>query len=270
MPTKEELIRQIRALDEEQPWNHNIRMTPDVQTRPGSWKSYGKNERKWERIEPLIRQFRVAGKSVLDVGCNEGFFCLKLAEQGAETLGIDVDELRIRKAEFVKSTLGSRNVNYRALDIYSAEFDALPMFDLCLCLGFLHRVPDPFTVVARLASRANIIIFEWKALKHGPYWDSIARFTPGAYRQDDYYGTQFWLLSFQCLEEMLRRVGYSYFRRIDDPAQTRAIMVAGKIQNAVLDEGDQIAQRGRTRVFLRHTKAYLSALGKIFSGEANA
>jgi len=195
---------------------------------------------------------------------------VKLAEHCTEVVGVDIDKLRIEKAQCVKECLNVSNVEYRTFDLFSDEFERLQPFDLCLCLGFLHRIPDPYTALARLGQLSAILIIEWKVLKHGPHWRSFAKFTPGEYREDDYYGTQFWLLSFQCLEEILRRLGFRYFHRIDDPSQTRAIMIAGKIPNDVFDQPDEIGHRGRIRTFLSHTKAYLKSVSKIMSGEINS
>ena len=63
------------------------------------------------------------------------------------------------------------------------------VFDICLCLGFIHRVPDPFSAVEAISSKANIIIFEWKALKFGSHDESFAYFSDKNIDEDDYYGT---------------------------------------------------------------------------------
>ena len=39
------------------------------------------------------------------MGCNEGFFSMEMASLGADVNGIDIDEKRILKANFIKKVL---------------------------------------------------------------------------------------------------------------------------------------------------------------------
>lgn len=268
---KAEIETQVRVLGDRQPWNHNYTLPHGVETRPGVQVSYGKNLVKLARLRPLFEGFGLAGKKVLDVGCNEGFFSMHMAEQGADVLGIDIDEQRITKARFVKQAFGAGDaVRFELMDIYSDQFRALPRFDLCLCLGFIHRVPDPFSAVAALADRADMIIFEWKALKFGPHDDAFAYFSPKGVDEADYYGTEYWLLSFAALERIMRRVGFSYFHRIDDPRQNRAILVAGRHDHALFRRPDQVGHRGRVRALLSHGKRFARTAAGVLTGRVNA
>ena len=97
-------------------------------------------------------------------------------------------------------------------------------------LGFIHRVPDPFRALSSLADRSEMIIFEWKALKHGPHDDAYAYLSPKEINREDFYGTEYWLLSFSAVERILIRQGFKYFHRIDDPRQRRAIPSCRKMQ----------------------------------------
>lgn len=266
-----EITRQVADLAAVQPWNHNFRLPGNVETKPGAQHSHGKNLVKLERLAPLFDAFGVQGKKVLDVGCNEGFFSMHLAGQGAQVLGIDIDAHRISKARFVQGLLGEgKDLRFELLDIYSSEFRALPRFDLCLCLGFIHRVPDPFSAVAAIAERVDTIIFEWKALKFGPHDDAFAYFSPKGVDQADYYGTEYWLLSYAALERILRRLGFSHFHRIDDPRQRRAIMVAGRAPHALFERPDVVAHAGRLAALLSHGKRFVRTLSGIASGRINA
>lgn len=266
----EEIIREkVAQLGARQPWNHNIALPYGIETKPGEQVSAGKNLIKWQRIEPLLETIGVAGKRVLDVGCNEGFFSLRLAEMDATVGGIDIDESRIEKAEFVRQVLRADNVSFAVLDIYSQVFADTPRYDLCVCLGFLHRVPEPFTVLSRLSDRSDLILLEWKPLKHGPHDEPFAYYTPGGYAKDDPYGTQFWLLSFASVEAMLGRLGFDRFHRVDDPRSRRGILVAGRVANPIFDLPDVVRHRGRLPTLLSHTKRYIKTVGKIMSGRIN-
>lgn len=271
MIDKYEIQEQVDALGRRQAWNHNFTLPYGVQTRPGAQSSHGKNLVKLERLKPLFGFIGLAGKSVLDIGCNEGFFSLHMAGEGAHVLGLDVDEYRIEKARYMQTLLGAgREVRFENLDIYSPAFRALPRFDLCLCLGFIHRIPDPYTAIAVLGDRSDMILFEWKALKFGPHDEAFAYFSPKPIDTVDYYGTEYWLLSYATVERILQRVGFTYFHRIDDPRQRRAILVAGRHPHPLFDQPDQIGHRGRILSLLAHGKRCLRTLFGVVTGRLNA
>jgi SAM-dependent methyltransferase len=268
---KEDIQKQVAVLDAIQNWNHNFTLPGGIETKPGTQNSHGKNLVKLERLRALFDLIDLAGKEVLDVGCNEGFFSMHMAAAGARVLGLDIDTLRIQKARYVKSILAEESdVRFENIDIYSPDFKALPRFDLCLCLGFIHRIPDPFSAIAALGERSDMIIFEWKALKFGPHHEAFAYFSPKPVDDADYYGTEYWLLSYAALERILWRGGFRYFHRIDDPTQRRAILVAGKYPHAIFNRPDLIKHSGRLMSALRHTKHFLKLLAGIASGKVNA
>ena len=115
-----------------------------------------------------------------------------------------------------------------------------------------------------------MIIFEWKALKHGPHDDAFAYLSPKDIDKDDFYGTEYWLLSYATVERILIRQGFQYFHRVDDPRQRRAILVAGRNPHKIFDCSDTILHRGRIRTFLSHTKRYLNTCVGIMTGRVNA
>ena len=271
MMDEQEIRKHVDALGKEQKWNHNYTLPGGIQTVPGKQKSHGKNLIKLARVEPLLEKINLQGKRVIDVGCNEGFFTLKMGSSGAEVIGIDVDKNRIAKARFIKNLIGDKlNISFEVQDIYSQEFSEKPRYDLCLCLGFIHRVPDPFRALAALSDRTDMIILEWKALKHGPHDDAFAYLSPKDVDKKDFYGTEYWLLSYAAVERILIRQGFQYFYRIDDPRQRRAILVAGRRRHSIFDLPDNILHRGRIRALLSHTKRYLSTCAGIVTGRINA
>lgn len=265
-----ELQKEVERLGAVQAWNHNFRLADGIETRPELQRSAGKNLVKLERLRSLFDSIGMRDKRVLDVGCNEGFFAVELARMGADVFALDIDDKRISKARFVRDTLGIDNVDYAVESIYSPEFLARPKFDVGVALGFLHRVPDPFTALNHLGSKCDILVLEWKALRFGPHDQPFAYFTPSDYRTDDYYGTQFWLLSFAALKAMLSRLGFKHFYRLDEGNTNRAILVAGRVDNPVFHQQSLVTHRGRLRVLASHTKAYLRTVGKILTGDLNA
>jgi len=271
MTNKEFIEARVRELGNRQPWNHDFHLPHGIRSRPGNQVSYGKNTVKWSRLKPLFDIIRLEDKTVLDIGCNEGFFSINMAQAGAHVLGVDVDENRIEKACFVQSILApDTDIRFDLIDIYSEAFKALPRFDLCLCLGFMHRIPDPYLALAAIADRSDMIIFEWKALKFGPHDDAFAYFSSKSISPKDFYGTEYWLLSYAAIERIMRRFNFNYFYHIDDSRQNRAILVAGRHCHPLFNQPDIIFQRGRIKSLLSHTKRYLQIVAGIISGRINA
>ena len=75
----EELQQAVIELGREQDWNHAIELPHGVWTASPQQTSFGKNLVKWAWIKPTIDQLDLTGKRVLDIGCNEGFFSLRLS-----------------------------------------------------------------------------------------------------------------------------------------------------------------------------------------------
>ena len=115
-----------------------------------------------------------------------------------------------------------------------------------------------------------MIIFEWKALKFGSHDQAIAYFSDKAIDEKNYYGTEYWLLSYTAVERILQRAGFKYYHRIDDPAQRRAILVAGKYPHPIFDQPDIIQHRGRIRAILSHSKLFVRTIIGILIGRINA
>src|SRR5258708_24366920 len=61
---------------------------------------------KWKHIAKVFPQ-DMRGASVLDIGCNAGFYSIELKKRGAgRVLGVDVDDRYLEQGRFAVSTLG--------------------------------------------------------------------------------------------------------------------------------------------------------------------
>lgn len=269
---KNQILSKIKKLDQTQTWNHNFKIQDGVETQPKVQKSQGKNLIKFNRLNNLFEEIGIKEKRILDLGCNEGFFSIEMYKKGAkEILGIDIDKNRIKKARFIKKILNIREeVLFEIMDIYSKDFKNLKKFDICLCLGFIHRIPDPVSAIFSIGEKSNMIIFEWKALKHGQHNNSFAYFSKKPIDEIDYYGTEYWLLSYDALETILKRIGFIYFHRIDDPNQRRAILVASREKNSIFEKPDKIIFKNKFIILFTHTKSYIKTLFNILVGKLNA
>jgi 2-polyprenyl-3-methyl-5-hydroxy-6-metoxy-1,4-benzoquinol methylase len=96
-----------------------------------------------------ILPVRLDGKSVLDLGCNNGYFCFEAAKRGAtRVLGLDVDPEMIRKNRLLAEVLG-HNVQF---DVVNLDRQRLAeRFDYVLCLNVLHHLRYPLYVLDNLS-----------------------------------------------------------------------------------------------------------------------
>ena len=122
------------------PWFHNIDLH-GVQTAPDHF--LGDYPRlKFERFEAALPS-DLSGKSVLDIGCNAGFYSIEMKRRGAgRVVGIDSDERYLAQARLVAETLGFDGIEFRRLDVY--DVGALgEKFDLVIFMGVLYHLRHP-------------------------------------------------------------------------------------------------------------------------------
>jgi len=113
----------------------------------------------WDAIRPSLSN--VAGKKMLDIGCNAGFFCFEAAKLGAEVLGIDnnqhdeydqdysnlsggLDNRKysdwIEQAEWIESELKT-GTKFEIMDLF--DCDHYGDYDVVLFLGVYYHLEKP-------------------------------------------------------------------------------------------------------------------------------
>ncbi len=128
------------------PWFHNLRVG-GVETAPdhplGDFL-----EEIWAQLEPWLPE-SLAGVSVLDIGCNAGFYSQRLARRGARVTGIDHDERYLRQARFAAEMAGL-DIDFRKMEVY--DVDALEQsYDLVLFMGVLYHLRYPLYALDKVA-----------------------------------------------------------------------------------------------------------------------
>ncbi len=120
------------------PWFHNLDLH-GVATAPdhplGNFL-----EEIWWHVERQIPT-DMTGMSVLDIGCNGGFYSQRLARRGANVLGVDHDERYLAQARFAAEVNGL-DIEFRRLDVYDLDQLSGP-FDLVLFMGVLYHLRYP-------------------------------------------------------------------------------------------------------------------------------
>ena len=100
----------------------------------------------------------VTGKTILDLGCGEGYVGRRLAERGAATIkGHDVSAAMIEGARRTASALGLDNLTYTTSDLRQAEFgDPDAPVDLVIAV-FLFNYMDT-AAMSRILSRVRSVL----------------------------------------------------------------------------------------------------------------
>src|SRR5947209_10225163 len=132
----EVLSQRVHELGE---WFHNLNLH-GVATAPnhflGDFPSI-----KWKKICTDIPT-ELHGASVLDVGCNGGFYSIEMKRRGAgRVLGIDVDDRYLGQAHFAAETLGLQ-IDFEKRSVYDIGSIA-GQFDYVLFMGVFYHLRYP-------------------------------------------------------------------------------------------------------------------------------
>ena len=104
---------------------------------------------------------RLDGLRVLDVGCGGGLLAARMAQDGAEVVGVDLSHSSLAAARKHTRSAGLR------IDFVTARGESLPLvdssFDAVVSSDFLEHVPDFDSVIsecARLLKPAGLFLYE--------------------------------------------------------------------------------------------------------------
>jgi tRNA (mo5U34)-methyltransferase len=136
--TNEEILSELERL---QPWFHRIDLGGGLYTKTESvmGEPVDHPAGPWETIQKCIPE-DLSGKSVLDVGCNAGFYAIEAKRRGAaRVLGVDGQRQHVRQAVFVRKALGL-DIEYRRMNVYELNRRTVGEFDITLALGLLYHL----------------------------------------------------------------------------------------------------------------------------------
>ena len=92
----------------------------------------------WESVKECVPA-DLSGQTLLDVGCNAGFYSIEMKRRGAaRVLGLDSQRDLIRQAEFVRDVLGL-DIEYQRMSVYDLDPFAMGQFDVTLALGLIYH-----------------------------------------------------------------------------------------------------------------------------------
>lgn len=100
------------------------------------------------------------GKTVLDLGCNEGAWSFAALDHGAKSAhGIDCREVNIEKARFVAEVLGYRDARFEVGSVETGLRGATSQYDFVFLCGLLYHLTDPSRTIREACDIAGEGIF---------------------------------------------------------------------------------------------------------------
>jgi tRNA (mo5U34)-methyltransferase len=209
-------------IDELGRWFHNMDLG-GVKTAPdhflGDYPRY-----KWRQFaDALPRDLR--GLTVLDIGCNAGFYSIEMKRRGADrVLGLDTNEGYLAQARFATEVCGV-DVELRQMSVF--EVGRLEeKFDIVLFMGVLYHLRHPLLALDLIHEHAarDMLVFQSMLRGHPAaappapdyaFWDSEVFEDPAFPRmhfiEASYAGdpTNWWIPNEACATAMLRSAGFA-------------------------------------------------------------
>ena len=134
-----------------EPWFHRIDLGNGIFTKTESvmGEPVDHPAPTWEVIRPCLPA-DLTGKSVLDVGCNAGFYCVEAKRLGAQrVLGVDGQRQHVRQGVFVRKILGL-DLEFRRISVYDLDPKTIGRFDITLALGLVYHLKHLVHALERL------------------------------------------------------------------------------------------------------------------------
>jgi tRNA (mo5U34)-methyltransferase len=224
--TTEAIARRVHELGE---WFHNLDLR-GVQTAPhhflGDYPAV-----KWRRFAAALPA-DLRGRTVLDIGCNAGFYSIEMKRRGAErVVGIDADNDYLNQARFAAEVIGV-DLELRELSVYDVGTLG-ERFDIVLFLGVLYHLRHPLLALDLIHEHVARDLLVFQSMQRGsdeieplegdyPFTEVEVFDRPGFpklhFIERRYAGdpTNWWAPNRACSEAMLRSAGFAILARPEE------------------------------------------------------
>jgi tRNA (mo5U34)-methyltransferase len=229
------LAGQVAALA---PWFHNIVLPGGIATAPDHFLGdYPAN--KFARFRHAFPA-DLSGRTVLDIGCNAGFYSVEALSRGAaRVVGIDSDPRYLAQAELATRAAGhAGRVEFRQLSVYDVAALA-ERFDLVIFMGVLYHLRHPLLALDLIRAHVAGDAMLFQTMQQGartvgevpadhPFtmpgtWDPPTYFDAADYPKLHFIEQRFagdwtnwWAPNRACSEAMLRAAGFAIEAHPDD------------------------------------------------------
>jgi tRNA (mo5U34)-methyltransferase len=213
-----DLERRVRALGD---WFHNLRLN-GVETAPGHFLG-DYPAVKWRRFAHAVPA-DLHGWTVLDIGCNAGFYSLEMKRRGADrVVAVDTDPRYLAQAQLAAEVTGL-HLELRQGSVYELA-GWHERFDLVLFMGVLYHLRHPLLALDILREHVVDRMLVFQSMLRGSSatptvaadyeFEDTSPFAGEAYPrlyfvEHRYAGdmTNWWIPNRACAEAMLRSAGF--------------------------------------------------------------
>jgi tRNA (mo5U34)-methyltransferase len=224
--TPEKIEKRVRELGT---WFHNMTLR-GIQTAPdhflGDYPAV-----KWNQFAAAIPA-DLSGKSVLDIGCNAGYYSMEMKRRGADrVVGIDSDEQYLAQARFA-SEVSELRIEFHRMNVYDVP-QLGERFDIVLFMGVFYHLRHPLLALDLLHDHVTKDLLVFQSMQRGSrevpelqydyhFWE-MEIFEEGSFPkmffiENCYSGdpTNWWIPNRACTEAMLRSSGFDIVEHPED------------------------------------------------------
>jgi tRNA (mo5U34)-methyltransferase len=214
----DEIRQKAQALGD---WFHNIDLN-GVQTAPNHFLNDYPNV-KWRMFQHAIPE-DLTGKTVLDIGCNAGFYSIEMKRRGADrVLGIDFDERYLEQARFAAEVKGAQ-IEFRQMSVYDVA-QIGETFDVVLFMGVLYHLRHPLLALDLIHDHVARDLLIFQSMQRGSAQEDPVRADYDFFEQEHFNSpgypkmhfiehqyakdwTNWWAPNAACSAAMLRSAGF--------------------------------------------------------------
>ena len=145
------------------PWFHNMELR-GVRTAPGHFLG-DYPQVKWLSFKDQVPA-DLTGKTVLDIGCNAGFYSMEMKRRGAaRVLGLDFDPAYLVQARFAAEVEGL-DIEFRQMSVYDVA-QLGERFDVVFFIGVFYHLRHPLLALDLIHEHVARDILVFQSLQRG-------------------------------------------------------------------------------------------------------
>jgi tRNA (mo5U34)-methyltransferase len=226
MSEQDEIRHRIDDLGQ---WFHNMPLK-GVWTAPGHFLGDYPNV-KWQRFAHAIPA-DLTGMTVLDIGCNGGFYSIEMKRRGADrVVAVDTEPMYLRQARFAAEMSGAE-IEFHQMSVYDVGRLG-ERFDLVIFMGVFYHLRHPLLALDLIHEHAARDMLLFQSMMRGsldveplepnyPFTETGIFDQPGfpkmhfiehRYSNDD---SNWWVPNRACVEAMLRDSGFEIDQRAEE------------------------------------------------------
>ena len=210
-------------------WFHNIDLG-GARTAPDHFLGDYPNV-KWKQFKHAVPD-DLTGRTVLDIGCNGGFYSIEMKKRGAaRVLGLDFDERYLEQARFAAEVTG-QDIEFRQMSVYDVA-ELGERFDVVLFMGVLYHLRHPLLALDLIHEHVARDLMIFQTMQRGSnrvdavradynFFEQKHFDSPGYpkmhFIEHEYAGdwTNWWAPNAACSAAMLRSAGFEIVEHPED------------------------------------------------------